>query len=215
MRMKVTKPPQASDFTKADMKRLRTCWERWKAENGGPTESDVLRDALDDLLNIHGYGLTDIGVFLGLSKERIRQYVKGFGIEIEVKGPQFRAWDDDENRFVSFASKVEYDKQKTALYGRVATARKAHAKRRRIALWILKDLGDDLGRVPGHVDLAEAYNVHPGRMNSWFGFFAHRGDIGEQCRALWAEAGFEYLNYAEGGPGRPGMDHKPVGRPRT
>ena len=206
--MKVTKPPPASDFTKADMKRLRTCWEKWKADNS--TESDVLRDALDELLNVHGYSLTDIGVFLGLSRERIRQYVKQFGIEVFVKGPQFRMWDDDENRFVAMPSKAVYDKEVTAKYGANAMARKAHAKRRRVAVWVLRDIGASIGRVPAHADLADAYDMEAGRMNGVLGFTTYRGSIGDQCRELWAEAGFEYLNYAENGRGRPELEHKPL-----
>lgn len=63
-------------------------------------------ESLDELHNVHGYGLTDIGImFGGLSIERVRQYFEKYDLERhEAHGAMYRVWSDEENRFVTISS---------------------------------------------------------------------------------------------------------------
>lgn len=195
-------------FTKDENALLRGNWEEWKALHGGPT-TPAFRQGLDDLLNLHGYSMTDVGLFLGISRERVRQYVVRLEITIDTPRAQHRAWDDEANRFVVVGGAAEYHKLQVSISGFRARKVGAGAKRQRVARWVLVDLGIDLGRVPCHVDLAEAYDIHPGRMNGLLGMYVYRGAIAVQCEKLWMSAGYdEYPNATIGGLGRPGMLHR-------
>ena len=217
-RGRVSKPPNGSDFDAADMKLLRARFEKWKAEYTPEVgvglalvDHPHFRNSLRSLIEDHGYGLTFVALMLGVSTERVRQWSNRIGIK-RSKGSQHRIWDDTVNRFVAVGGVKDYRKIKTAASGPRAMARKRSEKRRRVALWVLKDLAEDLGRAPFHSDLADAYNLDQPLLNGMLAIVSTKGSISEQCAEFWAEAGFEYGNAAELGRGRPELDHKPICR---
>lgn len=209
----ITKPPAGSDFTKEEMVAIRGFFEEWKREHGvskrGMLGHSTFRTALGRLTNEHGYSLTDVGIFLGVSRERVRQWVNSAGIPAK-RGAQKRIWNDDQNRFVTVDSTAEYDRI-VRDRSTVLAYDDRRKKRRRIARWILIELGEDLGRVPGHVDLADAFGIKAPWLNGLLGIQRKEGyDL------LWRKAGYpERPQYHRGGLGRPDRRHKTHDRHRA
>ena len=60
---------------------------------------------IDELHNVQGYGLRDIGADFGLGHERVRKYFEKYGFERhEEYGTMYRIWSDEENRFVPISA---------------------------------------------------------------------------------------------------------------
>lgn len=201
-------------FDKDEIALLRRNFEKWKAEHGigqgvAVTSHPAFRIALARLINDHGYSLTDVAIFLGVTRERVRQWVNRAGIPAR-RGGAMRIWSDEHDRFVTVENAAEYHrlvKERRAPLGPDSVTE----KRWRIARWVLIELAADLGRVPCHADLADAFGVMASRLNGMLGIQHYKGSLTEQCDALWRAAGFaKRPNMAHGGRGRPEKDHKPI-----
>ena len=209
-RVRAHKPPACTSFTREDMALLRANFNEWKLRyhSTGPLITNPLfADGLRSLMLENGYGQTDVGLMLGVSRERVRQWANQLGIAREHSGSEKRLWDPETNRFVNVGMTEAYRQRLRELR---PPPMDWLAKRRRIAGWVLRDLHDWLGRTPAHADLAEAYAIEPGALNGRLGVTTNRGPVREQLRALWASVGLEYRNYATGGRGRPERSHKPA-----
>jgi len=184
-----TAPPK---LTKGERALLGRRFVAWKIEHGigsgSPISHPSFRVALARLVNDHGYSLTDIAVFLGVTKECVRLWLNRARIPYRPRG-QMRVWDDDQNRFVTVANRAEYKRLERERSSPLGPLSKPE-KRRRIARWVIRDLAEDLGRVPCHVDLADAFCVTPPSLNSMLGFHRRAGTISARCDALWRAAGF-------------------------
>lgn len=69
--------------------------------NGGTEWTEDRAQGLQELI-WYGYSLTDIGIMLGISRERVRQIAERFGLErpYEAHGALCRMWDDEAQQFV-------------------------------------------------------------------------------------------------------------------
>jgi hypothetical protein len=206
----------APEFTRDEIKLIRSRFEDWKREqgvglSGRPiTSHPTFRIALARLTNEHGYSLTDVAIFLGISRERVRQLANASGIRIR-RGGKMRIWDNEQNRFVLCENTADYHRR-VELASDPLGGDRVTEKRRRIARWVLLDLGEMLGRTPVHMDLADAFNLSAGRLNGIMGISNRHGSITKQCNDLWRRAGFKNRpNATIGGRGRPDREHKPIG----
>jgi len=112
-------------------------------------------DSLDELHNVHGYGITDIGSFFGLNRERIRQYFEMFDIERrEERGTTYRVWDDDEERFITTSS---MDLEETLIRSRTRRKDIEAGKRISSVVWdhinAIQDFQREHGREPTLIEL--------------------------------------------------------------
>ena len=199
-------PPKGSDFDAADMGLLRSHFERWKAEHlplgHALADTPVFRDALTSLISDHGYSLLDVGLMLGVTRERVRQWAKRIGIP--ERGANYRAWDEAAQRFVTVGDGYKWEYERQAKRARTKKQRGTTwgdfaAKRRRVAVWVLRDLRE-FGDNPCLVDLVEAFGKVPSATVTptfvgglGIGLYRNRppwNGVRTGLDALWAEAGF-------------------------
>lgn len=97
-----------TSWRKADADAIRRhhapLFEAWKRDWGHRRRDrnewiPGFRESLQSLLD-QGYTIADIGVFVGISGERARQYVESYGLDrIAVSATMRRVWDDELMRF--------------------------------------------------------------------------------------------------------------------
>lgn len=200
------------DLTTEEVAFLRTQFEAWKDEHIPPgvrlVDHPLFREGLRSLVEDHGYGMKTIGAMLGVSKQRVSQWAAAACITRPGHGSLNRIFDNRTNQFVPVDSKAAYLRRQTQISGPRALGKKLMRKRRRVANWVLVDLGEDLGRTPGLSDLADAYDAHPGKMQSVLGMTARHGNVSTQWDNFWVGSGFTRPKYNEGGRGRPDRKHR-------
>ena len=101
-----------------------------------------------------GYVLDDIGVMLGITRERVRQLYRQHQLSRPYSQVRGRAWDDDLNRFVAVRY-VEWESYRTAARRQVRHERLQ--LRRQAMVECLALLAQDLGRTPTLQEFCERY----------------------------------------------------------
>lgn len=183
------------EYTAEETAYLRDLYRAWKRENGVGSDRPLhdvpaLRVAFRRILVDNDYAYSDLGRWLGISRERVRQVANAMGIDAPRASK--RVWCDELNRFVGVSGpeyrQAERDRSR---YGEhVVPYRDRVAKRRRVASWIVRDMAEDLGRIPCQSDLAEAWRMSPACLNTMA--LGARGGTATTLDRVWAEAGQPY-----------------------
>ena len=152
----------------------RPIWERIKAEHGvgDGTWSSIydipgFQESMANLVD-QGWCVTDIGVFLGVSRERARQWLLELGLKAH-HGTAPRIWSDEAERFVPITID-EADKMTQAAHVR-ATRLRIAARRRAVreehVLYIQVYHGEH-GCTPRLKDMSAFFGLSwPGICNYW------------------------------------------------
>ena len=169
-------------YTKAESAYLRKLYERWKTErgvglNGGDStplhEDPVVVGSLRLLLEDNGYSYIDVGSWLGLSGERIRQLANRAGIF--APHAKHRVWDDDTNRFVCVDSRRQYNRVAAE---KLRAQRKRELEHKRALCWdqaivFVRSFAAEHGRPPVLREMASALvPQHP--PTSFYPLFSNR-----------------------------------------
>lgn len=135
---------------------LFAAWKRaWGQERRDPVDwIPGFRESLQSLLD-QGYTVTDVGVFLGLTGERVRQYAREYGLDrVAVGSTMRRVWDDRLMRF----RPVTHDEYR-AIVTAARRARRARelAGRREAVRQAIRDFATEHGRPPIMQELAPMF----------------------------------------------------------
>lgn len=152
----------------------RPFYNKWRAQHG----IEAMREPLSLLLD-QGYTMTDISVMLGISRERVRQFVARWNLSVFSKHiTARRIWDDETNRFhpVSEAKYQELHKQQHRK--RLTTWR--HNRQKRMVNR-LKKLAAGLDRTPTLGEFAVA----------WFGRKLTDNALSPMICGAWSRSGGE------------------------
>ncbi|KKL59408.1 hypothetical protein LCGC14_2215670, partial [marine sediment metagenome] len=169
----------------------RSTWCRCGKSRNGCT----CRSPMDDLSVValinQGYGLTDIGMMFGVSRERVRQIAMRQGRKTAGSLP--RVWDDKLNRFRVITRKERDTRRRLirrALHHR--TVRQRREVRRVHELTTLKALAKQLGRVPVFQELVTAVGKSVAGISlDWGKDRKKPGGYGVAMARLYRTAGFE------------------------
>lgn len=147
----------------------RPFYDEWRRRH----RTEDLRNGIASLLEEHGYTMTDVSVMLGLTRERVRQFVARWGLVVGSKyTTAYRVWDDEANRFrpVAVAEYQRVERQKRTQ----ARARWRRDRQRAMAdrLWAL---AGELGYTPTVGEFATA----------WFGREMPSNFIGPSVHEAW------------------------------
>lgn len=126
----------------------------------GLVENDAQRKAILSLFHEHGYASTEIGVMLGISRERVRQILKREGYESEKMGrcgSYPRLWDEQLQRF-RLMTREEYERtQRVAKRARTRKRREdVRRKYREEHMRVFRPLAREGSVAPAMDDLARA-----------------------------------------------------------
>jgi hypothetical protein len=115
-------------FDRVEARRIsrfhRQIWDKVRFESG--VQNVFMRDSLQRLFE-QGYCRTEVAIMFGVSRERVRQWAVGFGInEVAPYGTRMRIWDDTINQFRPVRP-IEFDRHRAKL----ATARRQKAQHQR------------------------------------------------------------------------------------
>ena len=174
----------------------RVNFDAWKNANvgaGGLANCPEFVEALLTLLVDEEYGLTDVGLMFGVSRERVRQWAERLGIDTIHAGSQ-RVWDEAEGRFVTHT-------------GRKHQTRSMISKNRKGHFWtlrheefgkILLEVQDKIGEVPTLADVGEhlgiaKHQIGP-RISLRYGGGSYRSNglsYTETLDYLWSAAGMK------------------------
>ncbi len=155
------------------------------------TDQDVVA-----LIGRGGYGITDVGVMFGLSRERIRQIASRNGLS--TAGTLPRIWDASLNRFRAMG-RDEWRERK-----RIQAKARAHLQRlRRVEnqapererhVRAAKRLAKELGRVPTLKEIGAAIGKPASNMIYFWGFRSNKvgeGTGGRASQRLYEAAGLQ------------------------
>lgn len=120
----------------------------------------VLGESLSRLAQ-QGYGMDEIGVMFGVSRERVRQWAKRYGLTAQFralgKGTKPRVWDPEQNQFVPItwgATKQKQASERSLRYWAMVEQRRRAGRRKDLAT--LKALAERLGDTPTLEEYSEA-----------------------------------------------------------
>lgn len=130
-------------------------------------------ESVQSLLN-DGFGLTDVGVMFGVSRERVRQWANQFDLQRRFgPGTRYRIWDDDKDRFVPVPNELMYHiaecyhdrRLETEVQERQQAARSEHVE-------ALKSLAKRFGRTPTLNELEEELDTFWPNIARYWGYEA-------------------------------------------
>lgn len=128
-------------------------FEKWKEEHGVGVVGSSLQDYPPFVESIqhlydYGYSFTDIATFIGVSRERVRQWFRDYdGLERQggEHGSLYRLWDDDLNCFVPATD----DEIVAAYVANKEAARRRHRDRIRAShIHALREIHKRTGAIP-------------------------------------------------------------------
>lgn len=196
-------PPEDSDESRAEIAALnRSYWCGCSKEKQHALECRCTSPMTADdvwLLIHEGYGLTDIALMFGLSRERVRQKARRLGI-VYTGGTKPRVWDDRLGRF-RFRELAEQRAEQRLLL-RVKFEHRLGARRAK-QVEALRALYAEFGRTPTLGEVADRCGFEKGTLYTTWGYTPQQ----KLCRATAKEA-TAALYIAAGlvarGPGSPG-----------
>lgn len=145
------------------------------------------------LLLLQGYGLTDIGVMFGVSRERVRQIANKLDIP-RTHGTKHRVWDESLGRFRAYERRewAEYQRlQKKAKRRRLYRDRRERERGKQVDA--VRALHKGLGRTPTVGEVARRCGTQTMRLYVAWGYNARRPSVTPKVasRALYAAAGLK------------------------
>lgn len=181
----------SDDYAEVQAHHSDLFWEL-KRRNGSQSPTDIpgFLSSIQHLYD-YGYSHTDISAFLGVSRERVRQWFEQYD-ELDAhggsNGSDYRLWSDELECFVP----VTEEELIAAANERQEAKRQSRIERKRAEqVARLREVGERLGRVPrvSDVEVVEAIG-HPGSHGRIWGY--PEVSYVEAHDRLWKAAGFDH-----------------------